>query len=186
MGSTEALGMDELRELAARLGEQVASLGGGLISTAESCTGGLIAAALTETPGSSRWFSRGYVPYANQAKIEMLGVSPDLLQTQGAVSEAVVREMALGALAGDDVMLSMAVSGIAGPDGGLPDKPVGTVCFGWAMRLSAGQAQTPWVLTQTCHFDGDRQAVRHQTAAHAMRRALAWLQTRLDDQPLVG
>ncbi|MDO4683395.1 MAG: CinA family protein [Lautropia sp.] len=186
MGSTEALGMDELRGLAERLGEQVASLGGGLISTAESCTGGLIAAALTETPGSSRWFSRGYITYANRAKIEMLGVSPDLLQTQGAVSEAVAREMALGALAGDEVMLSMAVSGIAGPGGGLPDKPVGTVCFGWALTWPMQEASMPWVLTETCQFDGDRQTVRHQTAAHAMRRALAWLQTRLDDQPLVG
>lgn len=186
MGGNEAQGMDELRALAARLGEQVASLGGGLISTAESCTGGLIATAFSETPGSSAWFSRGYVTYANRAKIEMLGVSPDTLQMQGAVSEAVARQMALGALASDEVMLSMAVSGIAGPDGGLPDKPVGTVCFGWGLKWPTQQDATPWVLTETCHFEGDRQAVRHQTAAHAIRRALAWIQTRLDDQPLVG
>lgn len=175
-----------LRQLAEALGELVVSLGGGLISTAESCTGGLIATALTETPGSSRWFSRGHVTYANQAKIEMLGVLPETLQAHGAVSEAVAREMALGALGSDELMLSMAVSGIAGPEGGLPDKPVGTVCFAWALKRPMQPQATPWVLTETRLFAGGREAVRHKAAAHALARTRVWLQSRLVDEPLVG
>ncbi|MDO5103585.1 MAG: CinA family protein [Lautropia sp.] len=175
-----------LSQLAEQLGGLIVRLGGGLISTAESCTGGLIATALTETPGSSGWFSRAYVTYANQAKVEMLGVSPGTLQTQGAVSEAVAREMALGAMGSDEVLLSMAVSGIAGPSGGLPDKPAGTVCFGWAMAWPKPSHSAPLVLTETRLFSGDRQAVRRQAAAHALARARVWLQSRLDDTPLVG
>ncbi len=167
------------------LGERVLQLGGGLISTAESCTGGLIAAALTETPGSSRWFGRGYVSYANQAKREMLGVQAADLQTHGAVSEVVARQMAQGALRSDDSLLALAVTGIAGPDGGLPDKPVGTVCFGWALRgpmLPDG----PLVLSETRHFEGDRQSVRLQTAIHALAGAVRLLDRQQLDRPCVG
>ena len=130
------------------LGQRVATLGAGLITTAESCTGGLIAAALTETAGSSAWFSRGYVTYANQAKIEMLGVDAATLEAEGAVSTSVASQMALGALRSSDALLSMAVSGIAGPDGGTAEKPVGTVCFGWALRWPPGTPE-PLVLTET-------------------------------------
>lgn len=173
-------------EYARLLGEQVAALGFGCIATAESCTGGLIAAAFTDTPGSSAWFSRGYVTYANEAKEEMLGVAADSLREHGAVSEAVVAQMAAGTLRGRDVFLGMAVSGIAGPDGGLPDKPVGTVCLGWAIRWPGQGDGTPLVRTETRHFQGDRVSVRQQAAIHALRGALRLVQTLQADQPLVG
>ena len=166
------------------LGQRVATLGAGLITTAESCTGGLIAAALTETAGSSAWFSRGYVTYANQAKIEMLGVDAATLEAEGAVSTSVASQMALGALCSSDALLSMAVSGIAGPDGGTAEKPVGTVCFGWALRWPPGTPE-PLVLTETRHFSGDRADIRRQTAIHALRRALQLLDQAQDQQPVV-
>ncbi|MDO4230723.1 MAG: CinA family protein [Lautropia sp.] len=165
------------------LGDEVASLGLGRIATAESCTGGLIAAAFTDTPGSSAWFSRGYVTYANEAKVEMLGVSADSLREQGAVSETVVAQMAEGTLRASDVFLGMAVSGIAGPDGGLPGKPVGTVCFGWAIRWPMQADGAPLVRTETRHFEGDRASVRQQTAVHALRGALRLIQVMQADQP---
>ena len=167
------------------LGQRVAALGAGLITTAESCTGGLIAEALTETAGSSAWFSRGYVTYANQAKIEMLGVDAATLEAEGAVSTSVASQMALGALRSSDAMLSMAVSGIAGPDGGTAEKPVGTVCFGWALRWPPGTPE-PLVLTETRHFSGDRADIRRQTAIHALRRALQLLDQAQDQQPVVA
>ena len=142
------------------LGQRVAGLQGGLIATAESCTGGLIAASFTETAGSSAWFSRGYVTYANQAKIDMLGVDAATLAAGGAVSEAVAIQMARGALRGADVLLSMAVTGIAGPDGGTPDKPVGTVCFGLADR------QTTYA--RTARFSGNRDEIRRQAVDFAL------------------
>ncbi len=105
-----------------------------MLATAESCTGGGVAQAITEISGSSEWFERGFVTYANRAKVEMLGVSEETLRLHGAVSEAVVREMAEGALRHSHAHISLAVSGIAGPTGGTPEKPVGTVFFAWSLR----------------------------------------------------
>lgn len=136
---------------------------GWYVTCAESCTGGGIAAALTDLAGSSAWFERGFVTYSNAAKREMLGVSDDTLQRHGAVSRQTVIEMARGALDHSMAQLSVAVSGIAGPGGGTPDKPVGTVWLAWADAdgVSAEQAR----------FPGDRLAVR----AAAIERALAGL-----------
>lgn len=143
--------------------------GGRMLATAESCTGGLIAGSITDVPGSSRWFDRGFVTYSNEAKVEMLGVRQDTLATAGAVSEAVAAEMATGALAHSRADVAVAVTGVAGPDGGTPAKPVGTVCFAWARR---GRA----VATATRLLPGDRAAVRAAT----VRVALLGLLDRLD------
>ena len=144
-------------------------LAGGLqLVTAESCTGGWIAKACTDLPGSSRWFRGGVVTYTNELKSALLGVGSGTLAAHGAVSEAVVREMAMGAierLGGD---LAVAVSGIAGPDGGTPDKPVGTVWFAWAERTASGCA----VRAARHHFTGDREQVRWQAVAVAIRGML--------------
>ena len=152
---------DDCLALATELG--AALLRHGLaVATAESCTGGLIAGAITDVAGSSAWFERGFVTYSNAAKTEMLGVRPDTLATQGAVSEATAAEMASGALAHSRAGLAVAVTGIAGPDGGSDAKPVGTVCFGWARRNGG-------VDTVTRHFAGDRAAVRVATVEAALR-----------------
>jgi nicotinamide-nucleotide amidase len=133
-----------------------------LLATAESCTGGLIAAACTDLAGSSLWFERGFVSYSNAAKTELLGVPTNLIETHGAVSEPVVRAMVEGALRHSRAQVAVAVTGVAGPDGGSPDKPVGTVWFGWA---------TPdGVVTDKRCFDGDRQHVREATVQHALLR----------------
>jgi len=129
------------------------------LATAESCTGGLIAAACTELAGSSAWFERGFVTYSNAAKTELLGVPAAQIAAHGAVSEPVARAMAEGALARSRAQLSIAVTGIAGPTGGSEDKPVGTVWFGWC-----GGGQT---LTERQVFAGDRAAVRAQTVQRA-------------------
>lgn len=135
--------------------------------TAESCTGGLIAAACTDLAGSSDWFERGFVTYSNAAKIELLGVDPALLQRDGAVSESVARAMAQGALQHSHAQVAVAVTGIAGPGGGSAAKPVGTVCFGFALP---GQ-----VAVETRRFGGDRAAVRAATVQHALARLVAML-----------
>jgi nicotinamide-nucleotide amidase len=132
-----------------------------MVATAESCTGGLVAGALTEVAGSSAWFERGFVTYSNQAKNEMLDVPGDLIDDHGAVSEEVARAMAEGAIVNSRAQVAVSVTGIAGPTGGSPDKPVGTVCFAWA------QMGRP-VTSETKHFDGDRQAVRAQSVRHAL------------------
>jgi nicotinamide-nucleotide amidase len=134
---------------------------GMMLATAESCTGGGVAQAVTEIAGSSAWFERGFVTYANAAKVEMLGVRQTTLDDHGAVSELTVREMAEGALQHSHAHVSLAVSGIAGPDGGTPDKPVGTVWFAWASRNGATRAQVH-------HLRGNRSEIR----AHAVRIAL--------------
>ena len=140
--------------------------------TAESCTGGLIAATCTDLAGSSAWFERGFVTYSNEAKTELLGVEARLLLSAGAVSEAVARAMVLGALANAHAQVALAVTGLAGPTGGSPAKPVGTVCFGFAVP---GQ-----LLTEQRHFAGDRAAVRAASVQHALRR----LGELLDSTPL--
>jgi nicotinamide-nucleotide amidase len=133
---------------------------GQMMATAESCTGGLIAGACTDIAGSSDWFERGLVSYSNRAKTELLGVDPELIARHGAVSEAVARAMAEGARQRAAVDWAVAVTGVAGPSGGRPDKPVGTVWFAWA--TPAGTQ------TQVCRFAGDRDAVRQATVRHAL------------------
>ncbi len=134
------------------------------IATAESCTGGLIAAACTAVAGSSDWFERGFVTYSNAAKTELLGVDAALIAAHGAVSEPVARAMCDGALAKAPVQLAVAVTGIAGPGGAVPGKPVGTVWVGWG---AAGA-----VRTQRLQLAGDRTAVRAQTVAFALARLI--------------
>jgi len=138
-----------------------------MLATAESCTGGLIAAACTDLAGSSAWFDRGFVTYSNAAKSELLGVQAELIEQQGAVSEAVVRAMAAGALAHSDAQVSIAVTGVAGPTGGSFDKPVGTVWFGWALPEQ--------LVSERCHFEGDRREVRAATVCHALVKLLSLL-----------
>ena len=134
---------------------------GRTLALAESCTGGWIAKTCTDLAGSSAWFERGFVTYSNLAKSESLGVSPSSLQRFGAVSEIVAAEMARGARDAAHADWAVSVTGIAGPDGGSPDKPVGTVCFGWV-----GPDDEPE--TETCLFSGDREQVRRATVAHAL------------------
>lgn len=133
-----------------------------LLVTAESCTGGWIAQAMTATPGSTAWFDRGFITYSNLSKIEMLGVKQSTLQRFGAVSEEVVREMAEGALRNSAAQLSVAVSGIAGPAGATDKKPVGTVCFAWALKKST-------VTTEQHLFEGERELVRYQSVVTALK-----------------
>lgn len=131
------------------------------LTTAESCTGGLISAACTDLAGSSAWFERGFVTYSNEAKMDMLGVSAQTLAEHGAVSETTVREMAEGALARSLADVAVAVSGVAGPTGGTAAKPVGMVCIGWAAKTSPTRSLT-------VNFAGDRAAVRRQTVVRAL------------------
>ena len=138
-----------------------------MLATAESCTGGLIAAACTDLAGSSRWFERGFVSYSNEAKNELLGVGAALIEAHGAVSEPVVRAMASGAVLRSRAQVGIAVTGVAGPDGGSADKPVGTVWFGFSVGGN--------VTSEMLRFDGDRAAVRAATVSHALRRLLALL-----------
>ena len=138
-----------------------------MLATAESCTGGLIAAACTDLAGSSRWFERGFVSYSNEAKTELLGVDAALIEAHGAVSEPVVRAMASGAVLRSRAQVGIAVTGVAGPDGGSADKPVGTVWFGFSVGGN--------VTSERLRFDGDRAAVRGATVSHALRRLLQLL-----------
>ncbi len=144
------------------------------LACAESCTGGWVCEVVTATAGSSLWFDCGFVTYSNAAKESMLGVRAETLAQSGAVSAAVVSEMAMGALARSQAQVALAISGVAGPAtgtlGGSSDKPVGTVCFAWAL---AGEAKT-----ETCCFDGDRESVRRKSVVHALQGLLALLQVR--------
>ena len=141
---------------------------GRTLALAESCTGGWIAKCCTDLPGSSAWFEAGFVTYSNRAKSEALGVRTASLQRHGAVSEIVAADMARGARDAAHADWAISVTGIAGPDGGTPDKPVGTVCFGWV-----GPDDEPD--TETCLFAGDRDEVRRQTVAHALDGLLSRL-----------
>ncbi len=145
---------------------------GRLLATAESCTGGWIAKLCTDLAGSSAWFERGLVTYSNEAKQDLLGVSASDLYRFGAVSEEVAAAMATGALRFSRADCALAVTGIAGPDGGTPDKPVGTVCFGWAMPDEIVQ-------TERHRFEGDRDAVRRATVATALSGLLNRMARRL-------
>ena len=150
----------EIEELAQKLGQTLLAKGW-QVATAESCTGGWVAEAITSVAGSSAWFGYGYVSYANEAKQQMLGVKAETLAQNGAVSEPVVTEMAEGARRNADAKLSVAISGIAGPGGGSPEKPVGTVWLAWSQEGQPTQAQV-------FHFSGDRFAIRQQAVMTAL------------------
>lgn len=155
----------EIEALAVRVGAALAA-GGHLLATAESCTGGWVAAAITSVAGSSAWFERGFVTYSNGAKETMLGVPAATLAEHGAVSEPVAAAMAGGALRHSGAGLALSITGVAGPGGGTPAKPVGMVCFGWA---AAGESAR----VETRVFAGDRNAVRRQAVLHALAGVLA-------------
>src|SRR5579883_1356082 len=159
-----------LARLATRIGRGLRRAGLRVV-TAESCTAGWIAKALTDTAGSSEWLDSGYVTYSNEAKMRALGVSRRTLERFGAVSEATVREMANGALRAAGVEVAIAVSGIAGPDGGTAEKPVGTVWFGAATLEARGDA----AVCELRYFKGDRDQIRRQSVEHALRLALRLL-----------
>jgi nicotinamide-nucleotide amidase len=173
---------DDVIAAGAALGARLLEVGLS-VATAESCTGGLVARALTETAGSSAWFERGFVTYSNEAKHEALGVPDAVLHAHGAVSEPVARDMAIGALARSHADLAIAITGIAGPTGAVPGKPVGTVCFGWALRAPHRAGDAPLVRVETLRLAGGRAAVRRGAARHALEVAGTWLQGELADRP---
>lgn len=152
---------EELSQLAHALGERLRQTRDHLV-TAESCTGGWIAKCVTDIAGSSDWFDCGMAAYSYEAKQALLGVRPQTLETHGAVSRETVIEMVSGALVNSGASVAVAVTGIAGPGGGSPDKPVGTVWVGWKRRGGYARAEV-------FHFEGDREAVRRQTVASALR-----------------
>jgi nicotinamide-nucleotide amidase len=159
---------EELRALSAEVGAAL-SAAGAVLATAESCTGGWVAEVITATAGSSAWFDCGFVTYSNAAKQRLLGVPAQTLAAHGAVSEAVALAMARGALANSTATVALSVTGIAGPGGAVPGKPVGTVCFGWAL---AGGVER----TETGRFDGDRETVRRKSLRHTLAVLLALLE----------
>jgi nicotinamide-nucleotide amidase len=136
------------------------------LSTAESCTGGMVAASITELAGSSEWFERGYVTYSNQAKSQDIDVSQNLIEQHGAVSDQVARAMALGAKQNSGSDIALSITGIAGPTGGSPEKPVGTVCFAWLLANDQ-------MISETKHFEGDRQQIRQQACNFSLRKLLS-------------
>ena len=165
--------MNELKKLATELGAALKARGF-MLALAESCTGGMVAQAVTSVAGSSAWFDRGFVTYSNAAKIDMLGVSTETLEKFGAVSEQTAAEMALGCLKASALKHSQAhiagsITGIAGPDGGTADKLVGTVCFGFA--------QANQCIASTQHFTGNREQVRQQATAFLMQLLIERLKT---------
>lgn len=161
--------MDEsLFRLAEETGQALIARGW-MLATAESCTGGWVGEAVTAVPGSSVWYDRGFITYTNASKQEMLGVQAETLAQHGAVSEETVREMAAGVLRHSQAHISLSISGIAGPTGGSPDKPVGTVCFAWCIKNGP-------LKSERHIFAGDRHAVRQQAVFHALRGVLALLQ----------
>ena len=156
-----SLSDDDIVALAAELGRLLASRRA-FVTAAESCTGGLVAGAITSIPGSSGWFQRGFVTYSNEAKTEMLGVPAETLARHGAVSEETARSMAEGALRAGRADYAVAITGVAGPDGGTPTKPVGMVCFGWTARDGAATSITK-------RLPGDRAAVRRASVIFALQ-----------------
>jgi nicotinamide-nucleotide amidase len=160
----------DLERLAARVGRRLLD-SRRVVATAESCTGGWIAKAFTDVAGSSQWFVEGFVTYSNESKMRRLGVPRTLLENSGAVSEAVVRAMARGALKRAQAQAAVAVTGIAGPDGAVPGKPVGTVWLAWAMRRGGAVR----VAVQLRHFRGDRESVRRKTVRAALTGLYAFI-----------
>jgi nicotinamide-nucleotide amidase len=159
--------LNDLDALAERVGRNLKTHSQILV-TAESCTGGWVAQAVTAIAGSSAWFERGFVTYSNEAKQELLGVRAETLAAHGAVSEETAREMAEGALRKSRGTVSLSITGVAGPAGGSRDKPVGTVCFGWATKGRPAR-------TETRVFSGEREAVRRQSVIHALEGVLELL-----------
>jgi nicotinamide-nucleotide amidase len=151
----------ELHQLASELGDRMLARGW-MLATAESCTGGWISQLITSIPGSSHWYERGFITYSNAAKTEMLGVPDETLAAHGAVSEETASAMAAGALSHSHAQAALAVTGIAGPGGGTPKKPVGLVCYGWALADGT-------VMSSTCRLDGDREEIRSRAVAAALR-----------------
>jgi nicotinamide-nucleotide amidase len=156
----------DILDLAAKVGSALQEKGL-LLTTAESCTGGGVAQAITEIAGSTSWFDCGFVAYSNASKTEMLDVPAALIAQLGTVSEEVAAAMATGALASSNAHVAVSTTGIAGPAGAVPGKPVGTVCFGWARGDT--------IHTERLVFAGDRQSVREQTVAHALQGLLRFI-----------
>jgi nicotinamide-nucleotide amidase len=154
-------------ELARRVGEQLKAASA-VLATAESCTGGWVAQVVTSVAGSSAWFDRGFVTYSDAAKRELLGVAAETLRAHGAVSEATAREMARGALQRSQATVAVSITGVAGPGGGTAEKPVGTVCFAWALQDGTKSA--------TRRFSGDREGIRRQSVVLALEGVLKALQ----------
>ena len=152
---------EELHQLAVELADRLRARGW-MLATAESCTGGWVGQLLTSLPGSSHWYERGFITYANAAKVEMLGVPEATLAAHGAVSEQTASAMAAGALKHSHAQAALAISGIAGPGGGTPQKPVGLVCYGWALADGT-------IMSSTCRLDGDREEIRSRAVAAALR-----------------
>ncbi len=163
-----------MEALAHKIAEAARAADAALV-TAESCTGGWVSQVLTSVAGSSAWFERGFVTYSNASKQELLGVSSQTLARHGAVSEQTAREMARGALERSRGSVALAITGVAGPGGGTPEKPVGTVCFAWAQRDGADRSETR-------RFDGAREDVRRQSVVHALEGVLKYL-TRPGQRP---
>lgn len=161
--------MTDLSELSTRLGQALLAKNR-FLAIAESCTGGGIAQAVTDIPGSSEWFDCGFVVYSNDAKTELLGIPAALIAQHGAVSEEIAAEMVRGAVANSNASVAMSATGIAGPGGAVPGKPVGTVCFGWAIGDETH--------TERRVFSGDRRAVREQAVAHALQGLLRRLESK--------
>ncbi|MDX1901834.1 MAG: CinA family protein [Gammaproteobacteria bacterium] len=157
-----------LEKLAEKLGQRLKECHFKLV-TAESCTGGGLAYAITATPGSSDWFERGFVTYSNSAKIDCLKIDPAIINQYGAVSEETARAMAEGALKNSYGNMSIAITGIAGPDGGTPEKPIGTVWFAWACKIRGTR-------TQLKHFTGSRQQIREQSIRTALENLFAFVE----------
>ena len=159
--------MNDIIELAARVGRELQAKGL-LLATAESCTGGGVAQAITEIAGSSEWFDCGFIAYSNASKTELLDVPAAVIAQFGTVSEEVADAMAEGALANSNAHITLATTGIAGPGGAVPGKPVGTVCFAWAIEHHS--------FTERLVLSGDRRAVREQTVAHALQGLLRFME----------
>ena len=152
---------EELLQLASELGDKLKARGW-MLATAESCTGGWVGQLVTSLPGSSDWYERGFITYANAAKVEMLGVPSEVLDMHGAVSEETASAMAAGALKNSHAQAALAISGIAGPGGGTREKPVGLVCYGWALADGT-------LMSSTCRLGGDRDEIRSRAVAAALR-----------------
>jgi len=165
-----------LERLSMQVGEALKARGM-MITTAESCTGGWIAQVLTAIAGSSTYVDGGFVTYSNEAKQEMLGVSAATIATHGAVSEETVRAMAAGALAHSRAQVAVSVSGVAGPGGGSPVNPVGTVCFGWAVRSVKATGAADLVQSARMLFQGDRESVRRQSVQYSLQGVLRLLES---------
>ncbi|HEX8883808.1 MAG TPA: CinA family protein [Noviherbaspirillum sp.] len=159
--------MRDINELATQVGSVLKSQGL-ILATAESCTGGGVAQAITEIAGSSEWFECGFITYSNASKADMLDVPEALIVRYGAVSDEVAQAMAEGALANSNATITLSTTGIAGPGGAVPGKPVGTICFAWAMAHRT--------FSERLVFQGDRHAVRQQTVAHSLAGLLRFLE----------